>query len=190
MDTVEIGGEVYRGTHCGSVGVYTHVNGSTYAGGHKGGKAHGEGVVTLSDGSTDSAQFADGDLHGHREDHWADGDVVYRLCERGELVHFARVRPDGNCAYDNKPCGADHAGLAALKAAAQKAGVHAPYPHPTQCPRGRPNPRRTRRSVFALRSILVPRVGPRRWACVRKCARVYECVRPCVRVPARVCVCG
>ena len=45
-------------------------------------------------------------------------------------------------------------------------------------------------AVFALRSFLVPRLGPRLFACVCKCARVYVCVRLCVRVPARACVCA
>ena len=45
MDTVTVRGDIFRGTHYGSVGVYTHAYGYTYAGAHEGGKAHGEGVL-------------------------------------------------------------------------------------------------------------------------------------------------
>ena len=174
MDTVEIKGwlgGVFRGTHYGSVGVYTHKSGDTYAGGHEGGKAHGHGVLTRSNGTTWSGQLADGDWHGHSEYHWADGDVGYRLYERGNEVHYARVRPNGACFYDGKPCGADHAGFAKLKDAAQRAGVRTP---PTRIQRNaravRPRPRRTPLRLSRA-SVLVPRVGPRLTACVCACAR-------------------
>jgi hypothetical protein len=209
MGTIKIKGLVFRGTHYGSVGVYAHERRGTYAGGRKGGVAHGEGVLTWSNGSTYSGQFADGEWHGHREAHWANGDVYYELYERGKLVHFARVRrngdcdyergelvhyalvwPDGACDYDGEPCGADHADFAALKDAAQQAGVRMPPTRIQRNARAVGRNRRTRRSVFALRSVLVPRVGPRLWACVCKGARVYVCVRPCARVPARACICA
>ncbi len=116
MDTIELKGcGVFHGAHRGNVGVYKDKDGRTYAGQRKGAVAHGYGVVTWSDGRTSSGQFANGDWHGHVEIHYANGDVWYQLCERGKRVHFARVRPDGQCEYDGEPCGADHAGHVALK---------------------------------------------------------------------------
>jgi hypothetical protein len=130
-------------------------------------------VVTYSDGTTWSGQFAYGRWDGHRETHWADGDVDYDLCERGNRVHRARVKPDGDCEYDYKPCGADHADFAALKAAAKQAAVRTcPLPASNAMPAPSAEPRRTRRFGFRARSVLVPGVGPRLWACVCKCARV------------------
>jgi hypothetical protein len=126
MDTIKLQGEVFHGTHYGSVGVYTDARRATYAGEHKNVVAHGHGVVTWSNGHTWSGQFADGRWHGHMEDHRADGDVGYALYERDRPVLRARVYPDGDCFYDGEPCGADHAGHAALKAAAQQAGVRMP----------------------------------------------------------------
>jgi hypothetical protein len=178
MDTVELKRwGVFRGTHYGSVGVYTHEFGCTYAGGrNEGGVAHGEGVLTESSGTTRSGQFADGHWHGHREDHLPDGDVGYYLCERGERVHFAHVEPDGACFYDNEPCGADHADFAELKDAAQRAGVRTP---PTRIHRNaRAVGRTATHAPFGFRacSVLVPGLGPRLSACVCKCARVWVTV--------------
>jgi hypothetical protein len=137
MDTVEFEGlgGVYRGTHYGSVGVYTNANGHTYAGGRKGNLVHGYGVVTQTNGFTFSGQLADGRCHGHCERHFANGDVCYDLFERKQeeddeglpaQVHVAIVGPDGDCDYDGERCSADHADFAALKAAAQQAGVRMP----------------------------------------------------------------
>jgi hypothetical protein len=129
MDTVELKGYggVFRGTHYGSVGVYTHKDGSTYVGGHEGGVAHGDCVVQFSYGNTYSGQFAAGCWQGHIEDHCANGDVGYYLYSGSSTpVHTARVRRNGDCEYDHEPCGADHAGHAALKHAAQQAGVRMP----------------------------------------------------------------
>ncbi len=192
MDTVELGGHIYRGTHYGSVGVYTHANGHTYAGERKGDVAHGHGVVTWSNGDTVSGRLADGYWHGPREYHRADGAVDYQLCERGDGVHFGRVRPDGACV--RKRLRADHAGHAALKAAAQQAGVRTcPSPHPTQCPRRRPNPD-ARRSAFArARFWGLASAGGFGRACasvrVCMCACVCVCVSLRVRVFVRACAC-
>ncbi len=176
MGTVELKRlGVFRGTHYGSVGVYTHEDGHTYAGErNEGDLAHGHGVVTYSDGTTDSGQLANGHWHGNSEVHWADtGDVYYGLWERGKSVHSAYVRPNGACDYDHEPCGADHADFAALKAAAQQAGVRTPPTRIQRKPAPSAETRRTRRSVFfCTRSVLVPGVGPRLWACVCKCACV------------------
>ena len=49
MDTVELFGTVFHGTHRGSVGVYTNEDYGTYAGGRKGDVAHGHGVDPSSD---------------------------------------------------------------------------------------------------------------------------------------------
>jgi hypothetical protein len=207
MDTVELKGYgfggVYRGTHYGSVGVYTHKDGHTYAGErNEGGKAQGEGVLTCSDGTTVSGQRADGHWHGHREEHRANGEVYYGLWERGNWVHFARVRPDGDCEYDCKRCGADRADFVALKNAAQQAGVRMP---PTRIQRNararRPNPRRTRRFGFrtalgfgAWRRPAALGVRVQVCACVyvraSVCACPCACVYLCVRVRARSCVRG
>jgi hypothetical protein len=203
MDTIKLKGEIFRGTHCGSVGVYTHADGHTYAGGRKGGVAHGEGVLTWSNGTTESGQRADGHWHGHCEVHYACGDVDYFLFERGKAVHWARVRAGGACSvhyarlrrngarfYDREPCDPNHAGHAALKDAAQQAGVRMPPTRIHRKPAPSAETRRTRHFGFRALSVLVPGVGPRIRACVCKCARVYVCVRPCVRVPARACICA
>jgi hypothetical protein len=123
MDTIEVWGGVFHGVHRGSVGVYTHEDGHTYAGAHEGAMAHGYGVLKGSVGNTYSGQFANGRSHGHVEVYWPDGDVVYWLYEHGKEVHCAHVKPNGACDYDDERCGADHAGLVALKATAQRAGV-------------------------------------------------------------------
>ena len=111
-------------------------------------------------------------LHGYREYHYADGGVDYGLHERGKRVHSAFVRHDGACFYGDERCGADHADFVALQAAAQQAGVRTP---PTRIQRNaravRPNRDARAVSVFALRSVLVPGLGPRLWAC--KCAHVW-----------------
>jgi hypothetical protein len=180
MDTVELYdffGGVFRGTHYGSVGVYRHVHGRTYAGERKGGVPHGHGEVTDSYGDKYSGQFADGQWHGHCERHHASGHVDYLLYERGYQAHFARVYPDGALVYDFQTCGDDHADFVALKAAAQQAGVRTcPLPASNASRRRRPNRDAHAVSVFALRSVLVPGVGPRLWACVCKCARVWVAV--------------
>ncbi len=135
-------GRDFRGVHHGNVGVYTHKGGSTYAGAHEGGKAHGYGVIKSCYGYTSSGQLANGGWHGHSELHCANGDVVYALCEHGNPVHRARVFANGACVYGNQPCGADHAGIVALKAAAQQAGVRnassrIPHPRPQRPRHGR-----------------------------------------------------
>jgi hypothetical protein len=202
MDTIKLIGAIYRGTHYGSVGVYTHKRfGHTYAGERKGGVAHGHGVLTRSDGITYSGQLADGQWHGHREYHCAGGDVDYGLLERGNLVHVARVRPDGDCFYGGLRCGADHADFAALKAAAQQATVRTfPLPASNACPRRRPNP-----DAHAVRFSHPLRFGAWRRAaalgvrvqlCTCVCVRASvspcacACVYLCVRVRARSCVRG
>ena len=196
--------EFFFGTHCGSVGVYTSKYGHTYAGERKGDVAHGYGVLTREADSFDmmivSGQFADGEWHGHGEEHRIYA-VYYHLYERGDYVHHAgvhvprdvgyelyelnpnpeehraRVEADGDCSYENQPCGADHADFVALKAAAQQAGVRTcPLPASNASRRRRPNRDAHAVSVFALRSVLVPGVGPRLWACVCKCARVWVAV--------------
>ncbi len=44
MGKIEVNGGAFHGVHRGNVGVYTHEDGSTYAGEHDGGQAHGYGV--------------------------------------------------------------------------------------------------------------------------------------------------
>ena len=191
MDTVELAGwGVFRGTHYGSVGVYTNA-GAAYAGGRKavGARAHGQGVGMLSDGRTYSGQLADGNWHGHREVHWANGDVGYRLFERGKRVHSARVRPDGDCFYDDEPCGADHADFAKLQTAAQQAGVRTcPLPASNAMPAPSAIPRRTRRFGFShcARFWCLPsaRGSRRASASVRVC--MCACVCVCVSLRVRV----
>jgi hypothetical protein len=198
MDTVELKGwGVFRGTHRGSVGVYTDAGGRTYAGGHKGGVAHGHGVVTRSDGDTYSGQFADGWWHGHCEVHWAGGTVVYYLWERGNLKEMlrARVERDGACFYDDKSCGADHAAFVALKAAAQQAGVRTcPLPASNASLRRRPTRDARAVSVFARARfwcLASARGFGRACASVRMCICACVCVHVslCVRVFVRACAC-
>ena len=193
MDTVTVRGDIFRGTHYGSVGVYTHAYGYTYAGAHEGGKAHGEGVYTWSDGRTCSGQFANGQRHGHFEHHWADGDVYYELRERGNQVHYALVRPDGACCYDREPCGADHADFAKLKTAAQQAGVRTcPLPASNAMPA--PFGRTATHAPFRFSHcagfwcLASARGFWRACASVRVCMCACVCVRVFVR--ARSCVRG
>ena len=131
---------VWRGTVVGGLGVLTSEDGYTYAGGVAGGTFDGRGVFKYSNGSTDYCELAAGEDHGYREVHSAGGDVFYFLFERGKEVHSAFVFAHGNCDYDGKSCGADHAGHAALKVAAQQATVRtatAPAArHPTAPPWG------------------------------------------------------
>jgi hypothetical protein len=142
--------EDFYGVHYGNVGVYMN-EGGTYAGEHEGGKAHGYGVFKVNDwddrenGYTYSGQFANGLWHGHGERHVhdADGDVGYLLREHGNPVHYARVGASGTCEFDGEPCGADHAGLVALKAAAQQAAVrNAPSRIPARSAAPWPKPQR------------------------------------------------
>ena len=140
--TVEIQwrGSVWRGAVVGGRGVLTRKDGSTYAGGVAGGTFDGRGVVKWSHGDTVYCELAAGEDHGYLERHWAGGNVFYYLCERGKEVHSAYVCANGRCRYDSKSCGADHAGLAALRAAVQQATVRtatAPTArHPTAPPWG------------------------------------------------------
>ena len=141
--TVEIQwkGRVWRGAVVGGRGVLTSDKyGDTYAGGVAGGTFDGRGVVKWANGTTSYCELAAGEYHGYLEWHYADGTVYYCLFERGDRVHFARVFADGRCLYDGKSCGADHAGLAALKVAAQQATVRpataAAARHPTAPPWG------------------------------------------------------
>ena len=176
MGTIEVNGYVFDGVYCRNLGVYTHEDGHTYAGAHKGGKAHGYGVGHGSNGDTVSAQYANGRWDGHGEVHWVNGDVRYYLWEHGNPVHSARVEANGACFYDGEPCGADHADLAKLKDAAQRATVRTP---PTRIQRNARAVGRTAThaaSAFARASVLVPRVGPRLSACVCACARVWVTV--------------
>jgi hypothetical protein len=184
MDTVELFREVYRGTHYGSVGVYTNANGSTYAGEHEGGKAHGEGVLTLSYGTTYSGQLADGSWHGPCEYHSAGGNVFYQLYERGKCVHGARVDPDGYCEYDDKPCGADHADFAKLKNAAQQATVRMPLTRIQRNARAR-RPKTATHAPFRFSHCA------RFWclASARGCGRASASVRVCMCACVCVCVC-
>ena len=128
--TVEIRGKglVWRGAVVGGRGVLTRDGGHTYAGGVAGGAFDGRGVVKWSDGDTEYCELAAGEYHGYREVHSAGGGVYYFLHERGKHVQRALVQTHGYCEYNEFKCGADHAGLAALKAAAQQATVRPPQP--------------------------------------------------------------
>ena len=197
MDTIEVNGYVFDGVYCGNVGVYTHEDGHTYhtyIGEHEGGKAHGYGVGHGSNGDTVSAQYVNGRWDGHGEVRWVNGDVGYYLWEHGNRVHFARVEANGACFYDKQPCGADHADLVALKAAAQE---------PAVCPNSHPRPQSPRRGrnrsvcLFSHAIDFRAGVGPRA-PCVLVCVcirvvlvSVCACVRACICVCARaiVCVC-
>ena len=141
MGTIEVNGYVFDGVYCRNLGVYTHEDGHTYAGEHEGGSAHGYGVGQGSNGETVSAQYANGRWDGHGEVRWVNGDVGYYLWEHGNRVHFARVEANGTCFYDKQPCGADHAALVALKAAAEQAAVRMPHTSRTAIRRTPPAPR-------------------------------------------------
>jgi hypothetical protein len=200
MGTIELYGKVFHGVHYGNVCLYTHETGHSYDGEHEAGMAHGHGVLKYSNGITSSAQFANGLLHGHSEARWYDGDVYDGLYEHGNRVHCAHVDANGACEYDKEPCGADHAGHVAVKAAAQQAGVrNTPLPasaHPR--PRA-PAPCRNRnvccsraRSIFvpaSARGSLRVRTFPCAHAGICVCARARACARACVRVSFCVCVC-
>ena len=141
--TVEIQweGYVWRGVVVGGLGVLTRDRDvATYAGGVAGGTFDGRGVIKWSSGTTSYCELAAGEFHGYSEYHSANGLVYYSLHERDKEVHSAYVSANGDCDYDRESCGADHAGLVALKAAAQHATVRpatAPAArHPTVPPWG------------------------------------------------------
>ncbi len=123
---IEWKGTVWRGVVVGGLGVLTNDFGSTYAGGVTGRVPNGRGVIKWSDGGSEYCELAAGERHGYSEYLCANGTVVYFLHERGKPVHRAHVCADGGCAYDGPSCGADHAGHAALKDAAQQAAVRPP----------------------------------------------------------------
>jgi hypothetical protein len=120
---IEWRGSVWRGVVVGELGVLTTEKGSTYAGGVTDGMPDRRGVIQLSNGDRRHCELAAGKNHGYREDHWAHGAVGYWRFKHGEEVHSAYVDNSGTCQYDYKSCDTNHAGLVALKAAAQKATV-------------------------------------------------------------------
>jgi hypothetical protein len=127
-------GSVWRGVVADALGVLKSDAGDTYAGGVSGGVPDGRAMIKWSDGRTEYFELAAGERHGYREVHYSHGDVWYFVHERGKTVHSARVDADGRCDYDNEyNVGADHAGLVALKAAAQQATVRLP-PKPRRSP--------------------------------------------------------
>jgi hypothetical protein len=140
---------VWRGDVVDSLGVFRSDTGDKYAGGITAGMPDGRAVVGWSlFGDLQSCELAAGEDHGYSEGHYPGGAVVYYLHEHGKPVHYARVTAGGTCEYDGEACDADHAGLVALKAAAQQAGVRpAPrFPQPRPRP-ARPSDRTRRRGI-------------------------------------------
>ena len=185
--TVEIRwrGSVWSGVVVGGRGVLTSDDGDTYAGGVAGGTFDGRAVVKWSNGYTSYCELAAGDDHGYREAHSASGGVYYYLHERGNRpVHYAVVFADGNCRYDDEYCGADHAGLAALKAAAQQATVRPPQPPPPLAIR----PRRCGGLCASCMCACAPqrpsRIGE---AALRARARARACACTHTRARSRAC---
>jgi hypothetical protein len=120
-DAIELYGRLWRGTLRDHVGVFNNDmhGGSTYSGHVKDGIGDGYGVIKWSDGRAFSGQFAAGKDHGYGVARSADGEAVgYSLFEHDAQAHYARVLAGGASTFDYAACGADHAGLVALKAAA------------------------------------------------------------------------
>ena len=182
MAEIQWRGSVWRGVVVGVLGVLTTDTGDTYAGGVAGGSFDGRGVVQGSDGDTEYCELAAGEYHGYREVHSAGGGVYYFLHERGKYVHSAHVSANGRCLYDGEFCGADHAGLVALKAGSQQATVRPPQPQPLAI-------RPRRRGVLCASCVRACRTP--RWpsrisdAALCACACARACLCQCMHARAR-----
>jgi hypothetical protein len=110
-----------------------HDNGATYYGQSQAGKAHGLGVFTFR--SIDARQrersggWSMGFEHGYNVEctvpciFAADRKVTSFFKEYGKTRHYAEVKFDGRCEYDQRRCSADDPLLCELKAAAQDVSV-------------------------------------------------------------------
>jgi hypothetical protein len=187
MVELEWKGSVWRGVAVDGLGVLISDEGHTYAGGVTGGVFDGRGVINWSHGGTSYCELTAGVEHGYTEDHYPGGTVDYFQYERGEEVHSVQVHASGRCDYDREFCGADHAGLVALKAAVQQTAVR-PSPNPRRSPLAvRPRHRGVlcASCVCACRSPPLPSRTGDAALCVRAC--VCLCAHARVRTRAFLC---
>jgi hypothetical protein len=131
MTEIKFNGWTYVGTAEGDHGVFTHSDGSVYAGQIAGDFAR-VGVYTDTDGTTVFVECdADGELHGRVLDCTAGGDTVYNRFEHGSQKEWAALYADGTCRYDGKACRADYAPFAALRAKGLAIKARPPLVAPT-----------------------------------------------------------
>jgi hypothetical protein len=116
MTGIKFCGHTYRGTAEGDHGVFTHGDGTVFAGQIADGFPC-VGVLTNTTGATFFVECdADGKEHGRELVCTAGGDTVYSLYEHGRNKEYARLHADGTCAYNGKACRADYAPFVALQA--------------------------------------------------------------------------
>jgi hypothetical protein len=134
MSSIRIYGDTFQGISVDGRGVFTDkYSRRTYAGQHRNGYACGLGVFTWPSGSKDYAEYGpDGKYDGLYLDRWTDGNIWYRLFERGKSKAFAVVFVNGSCLYDSVFCAPDDPRLLALIAQVAPVEVRpaAPAPHP------------------------------------------------------------
>jgi hypothetical protein len=116
MTTITFWGSTYHGAAEGDHGVFTHSNGTVYAGSIAYGSAC-VGVATLTNGTTHFVECdADGKEHGRELACGANGHTRYSLCEHGNDKERAVLRADGACYYNGEACRADFTPFVALQA--------------------------------------------------------------------------
>jgi hypothetical protein len=105
---IKFRGYTYVGTAEGNHGVFTHSDGTVYAGKIAGGSAC-VGMVTWTSGTTRFAECdANGKEHGRELACNANGVTVYRRYEHGNYKEQAVLYADGTCEYNGKACRADY----------------------------------------------------------------------------------
>ena len=116
MTAINLFGSTFDGTAEADHGVFTHSNGTVYAGSNANGCAR-FGVATNTSGTTTFVECdADGNVHGRYLVCTANGDVAYCLYEHGEEKEYAALCADGTCKYNAEVCSADFAPFVQLQA--------------------------------------------------------------------------
>ncbi len=116
MTEIKFGWDTFVGTAEGDHGVFTHSDGTVFAGQIAGDFAC-VGVVTGTGGTTFFVECdADGKSHGRVLVAADTGNTWYRRCEHGSWKEHAVLCADGTCVYNGKACRADYAPFAALRA--------------------------------------------------------------------------
>ena len=139
MSSIIRDGDTFHGISVDGRGAFTHENeddSMTYAGQCKDGHACGLGVATYRNGDKVYAEHGpDGQCDGRCLVRYADGDIDYRLYERGKLKDSALVSADGSCWYNGEACAPDDPRLLALIAQVAPVEVRrSPSPPPAIAP--------------------------------------------------------
>ena len=136
MSSIIRAGDNFHGISVFGRGVFTNdEDGGTYAGQHRDGYACGLGVLTNSGTKVYAEHGPDGKCDGRCLVRYADGDIDYRLYERGKLKDSALVSADGSCWYNGEACAPDDPRLLALIAQVAPVEVRrSPSPPPAIAP--------------------------------------------------------